>query len=218
MTAPSSDLRHAAALALALGALLLATVTCGAPDARHARGAADAGPAGGEAAAGGEASHAAAVAGWDVVYEVLQHPRCANCHPAGNAPLQGDAMRPHAQLVQRGPGGHGVFGMRCDTCHQDTNLDGPFLPPGVRNWHMPRPDMPLVFVGVGSRDLCEQLRDPARNGGKTPAQLLEHMESDPLVLWGWDPGNGRAPVSVPHDRLAAAMRAWVENDCGCPER
>ena len=25
------------------------------------------------------------------VYEVLQHPRCLNCHPSGDAPLQTDA-------------------------------------------------------------------------------------------------------------------------------
>ena len=28
-------------------------------------------------------------AGWDVVYRVLQHPRCVNCHPSGDVPFKG---------------------------------------------------------------------------------------------------------------------------------
>jgi hypothetical protein len=28
--------------------------------------------------------------------QVFFHPRCVNCHPAGDAPLQGDNMRPHS--------------------------------------------------------------------------------------------------------------------------
>jgi hypothetical protein len=152
---------------------------------------------------------------WSVIYAVLQHPRCANCHPAGDVPLQGDDSHPHAQNVQRGPDGQGAAAMRCDTCHQSSNLDGPHLPPGAPNWHLPRPDMPLVFVGKSSQELCEQLRDPMRNGGKTPEQLIEHM-NDPLVLWGWDPGPGREPVSTSHEKLMWALRVWIDGGCGCP--
>jgi cytochrome c5 len=64
------------------------------------------------------------------VYKVLMSPRCANCHPAGEAPLQGDDSHVHMQNVKRGPDGHGVTAMRCDTCHQDRNLPGANLPPG----------------------------------------------------------------------------------------
>ena len=43
---------------------------------------------------------------WSAIYGVLQHPRCMNCHPLGDAPLQGDASVPHAQDSERrtGPG------------------------------------------------------------------------------------------------------------------
>ncbi len=154
---------------------------------------------------------------WDTVYEVLLHPRCANCHPAGDVPLQGDDGHPHAQNVRRGPDGHGLFAMRCETCHQTRNLAGPHLPPGAPSWHLPGPDMPLVFVGRSKSDLCRQLRDPARNGGKTPEELFSHLAEDPLVLWGWDPGEGRAPVPVPHAEFVAAVRAWIDGGCECPE-
>jgi len=159
---------------------------------------------------------AEAKAAWPTIYAVLQHPRCANCHPAGNSPLQGDDSHPHAQNVQRGPDGQGAAAMRCDTCHQTSNLDGPHLPPGAPNWHLPKPEMPLVFVGKSSEELCKQLRDPARNGGKTPEQLFEHMDSDPLVLWGWSPGPGRQPVSTSHEELVKALKAWIAGGCGCP--
>src|SRR5262245_4652340 len=41
------------------------------------------------------------------VYKVLMHPRCLNCHPSGDAPLQGDESHPHIQNVRRGKDGKG---------------------------------------------------------------------------------------------------------------
>lgn len=189
-------LRAAAGLALASTVLLLAQCASGPERA---------------------AASSAGTPDWDVVYAVLQHPRCMNCHPAGDRPLQGDRSSPHAQNVQRGPDGHGLYAMRCDACHQTTNLAARHLPPGAPNWHLPPPEMPLVFEGVGSGDLCRQLKDPARNGGRTVEQVFEHMAKDELVLWGWNPGPGRAPVPTAHDELVRALRAWIDGGCGCPE-
>jgi hypothetical protein len=76
--------------------------------------------------------------------------------------------------------------------------------------------MPLVFEGRTSADLCRQLGDPGRNGGRSPSQLEHHMMHDALVLWGWDPGPGRSPVSTPQADFAAAVRAWVASGCDCP--
>jgi hypothetical protein len=158
----------------------------------------------------------ASVAAWGVVFGALQHPRCLSCHPAGDAPLQGDDSHPHAQNVQRGRDGQGLYALRCDACHQTQNLAGAHLPPGAPNWHLPRADMPLVFEGKSSGDLCRQLKDEKRNGGKTLEQLFAHVDHDPLVLWGWSPGEGRAPVSTSHADLVRAMRTWIDGGCGCP--
>src|SRR5258706_10489455 len=38
-------------------------------------------------------------------YKVFMHPRCMNCHPSGDAPLQGDDSHIHLQNVTRGPDG-----------------------------------------------------------------------------------------------------------------
>jgi hypothetical protein len=156
-------------------------------------------------------------AAWETVYEVLQHPRCLNCHPAGDSPLQGDERAAHAQNVRRGPEGHGMFAMRCETCHQTQNAIGPHLPPGAPNWHLPEPGMKLVFEGRSSGELCRQMKDPKQNGHKTPEQLYHHFADDALVGWGWDPGVGRAPVPIPREELVAAVRAWIDGGCGCPE-
>jgi len=166
----------------------------------------------------GKVGSGSADAAWAVVYSVLQHPRCMNCHPAGDTPLVGETSQPHPQNVQRGPFGVGLFAMRCNACHQSQNVEGAHMPPGASRWQLPTAGMPLVFQDKTSRELCLQLRNPLHNGGKTPAELLEHVTSDPLVLWGWAPGEGRAPVPVPHAEFVSAMKTWVESGCKYQEQ
>jgi cytochrome c5 len=40
--------------------------------------------------------------------KVLAHPRCVNCHPAGDRPRQGDVQRLHQPPVARGEDGFGL--------------------------------------------------------------------------------------------------------------
>jgi len=206
MSARAASLLLASALALGLAALIAA---CGSPAPKS-----ESGPTGAAAASAGQGLDA--LAAWDVIYGVLQHPRCMNCHPAGDAPLQGDASVPHAQNVQRGPDGKGLFALRCDACHAEQTVSGPHLPPGVKGWHLPPANEKLVFENRSSGALCRQLKDPAQNGHLTPEQLYAHMEKERLVLWGWNPGPGRTPVPTSYDELMRAMRAWIEGGCNCP--
>ena len=74
----------------------------------------------------------------------------------------------------------------------------------------------MVFINLPGSELCANLKDVKRNGGKDLAALLEHVDHDKLVLWGWDPGAGRAPVSVPHDQFVAAFKTWVDAGAPCP--
>src|ERR1700751_5415038 len=126
------------------------------------------------------------------VYKVLTSPRCQNCHPAGDAPLQGDDSHPHLQYVKRGKDGHGAYGMRCDTCHQTTNLPGVHLPPGNPKWSLPSLEHKMVLVGRSPAELCRQLKDPKQNGNSKLQQLYDHISADDLVGWGWNPGYGRS--------------------------
>jgi hypothetical protein len=176
--------------------------------------------AGGVAAAPASSSkQAAALAAFDTVQTVLQHPRCQNCHIPGDAPLQFDAGLVHAQNVKRGPAGMGAPGLPCSACHGTKNLPasyGAHMPPGAPNWHLPPPERKMVFIGLPKGELCANLKDTARNGGKDLPALLEHVSHDKLVLWGWNPGVGRAPVPVPHDRFVAAFKTWIAGGAPCP--
>jgi hypothetical protein len=151
------------------------------------------------------------------IYKVFTSPRCQNCHPAGDAPLQGDDSHIHLQNVKRGKDGHGVYGMRCDACHQSANLAGANMPPGNPKWSLPAPEHKMVFVGRTPAALCRQLKDPKQTGGRSLAQLLEHVSSDDLVGWGWDPGTGRALPPLSRADTVAQMKIWIDGGAACPQ-
>ena len=151
------------------------------------------------------------------VYKVFTSPRCQNCHPAADAPLQGDDRHVHMQNVKRGKDGHGVYGMRCDTCHQSANLPGANMPPGNPKWSLPAPEHKMVIVGRTPAELCRQLKDPKQTGGRSLAQLLEHVSSDDLVGWAWDPGTGRNPPPLSRADTVVQMKIWIDGGAACPQ-
>jgi hypothetical protein len=159
---------------------------------------------------------AAGKAGFVEVVKVLQSPRCVNCHPAGDRPLQGDDSHAHAQNISRKSI---AAGMPCSTCHQTHNAETIGVengPPGAPGWNLPPAETPMVFQGKTAKQICEQMKDPRQNGGKSFNQLLEHVEHEGLVLWGWAPGKGRTLPPMPHDKFVAAFKAWVDADGACP--
>jgi len=160
---------------------------------------------------------AAAQAAFNRAWTVFNSPRCRNCHPAGDAPLQGDDSHVHLQNVKRGLDGHGVYGMKCNTCHQLANTPGDNMPPGNPKWSLPPSNMKMVIVGETPGQFCRQLKNPAQNGGRTLAQIITHVSSDDLVGWAWNPGDGRNPPPLTRPEFAAAMREWVENGAACPQ-
>ena len=148
---------------------------------------------------------------------VLSSPRCANCHFEGDSPAEGDHGRIHAMVVRRGKDGRGTPAMRCTNCHQDKSLTVPHAPPGAPDWRLPPPGTPMAWKGLSAGDQCRMLKDPSRNGHKTPEQVLEHMSRDPLVLAGWDSGPGRLPPPMSHSAFVEVVRIWVEGGAACPE-
>jgi hypothetical protein len=156
-----------------------------------------------------------------VIARVLQHPRCQNCHIPGDAPLQFDQGLPHAQNVRRGPKGEGAPGLPCSTCHATKNPPpsyGQHMPPGAPNWSLPPPEEKMVFIGLTAADLCSRIKDPQQNGGRDLEEMFRHIDQDKIVLWGWRPGLGRAPVDVPHAEFSAAFRRWIDAGAPCPSR
>ena len=144
---------------------------------------------------------------------VLQHPRCLNCHPVGERPTQGNDSHPHSPPVVRGPDDKGAIGLRCTTCHQDANYE-PSRVPGHPLWHVAPKSMAWQTKSLGQ--ICEQIKDPRRNGGKTLAAIHEHTAHDSLVGWGWMPGGNREPAPGTQAQLGALIAAWIESGAACP--
>jgi len=151
----------------------------------------------------------ASVAAFNKVYEVLMSPRCMNCHPAGDIPLQGDDSHLHTMSPIRGKDGKGVTAMKCSNCHQPTNTPGLNTPPGNPKWALPPADMKMVFQGRSPRELALQIMDYKRNGHKTKAQLIEHAR-DTLVKAGWNMGEGRKPPPIPYEEFVVAWDEWIK--------
>jgi hypothetical protein len=150
------------------------------------------------------------------VARVLQSPRCQNCHPNGDRPRIGDNGKSHHAEVRRGLE---RVGMSCQTCHRTTSTSASRQvggPPAVKNWHLPPEEHPMVFEGKTVTQLCEQLKDPAQNGGKDAAALLQHVSHDDLVLYGWNPGGKRTLPPLSHEKFVAQFSTWTQAGMPCP--
>lgn len=150
--------------------------------------------------------------------KVIESPRCLNCHPAGERPTQGDDLHPHLPMVVRGPENHGAVGLACHTCHQDANF-APSGVPGHPHWAVAPLEMAWQQRSLGQ--ICRQIKDPARNGGRSLAQLHAHMAEDSLVGWAWHPGTdphgeAREPAPGTQAQFGALIGAWIATGAECP--
>jgi hypothetical protein len=150
---------------------------------------------------------------------VFDSPRCGNCHQAGSAPKVDDTRVAHpldrGRQVRRGDG-------TCSLCHDPNNPPlssaghGPKPPPGT-SWKMPPPSM--AFAGLSTGDICRSISDPAKNGGRSLADILDHMRNDHLVDWSFTPrnhdGSQRTPAGV-KSQFLMLMQQWVNAGGGCP--
>ena len=150
------------------------------------------------------------------VYSVLMSPRCMNCHPSGDIPLQGDDSHLHQMLPRRGTDGKGVYAMKCSNCHQPTNSPGLHTPPGNPKWHLPPAEMRMVFQGRSAYQLAKQIMDPKQNGHKNKTQLIAHA-SDTLVTGAWNPGEGRSLPPMSHDEFKKAWITWIQKGGYAPK-
>jgi hypothetical protein len=150
--------------------------------------------------------------------KVLQSPRCLNCHPAVRQPTQGEDMRPHLPFMTAGPKDHGVPGLPCKSCHGAANVTTLAASiqtiPGDPRWGLAPASM--AWQARSLADICIQVKDPARNGGRTLAEIHEHVAEDPLVGWAWNPGAGRAPAPGTQAEFGELIKAWIGTGAHCP--
>jgi hypothetical protein len=152
--------------------------------------------------------------------KVISSPRCMNCHPAGDQPHQGDDRHVHRPMTLRGAANNGVPGQHCMACHTDKNF---FLPVGAANYQSipghPRwslAPVEMAWEGKTLSEICRQIKDPARNGGRDLALLQQHVAKDDLVAWGWRPGPGRQPAPGSQEQFGVIVQAWIETGAECP--
>lgn len=149
------------------------------------------------------------------VYKVLMSPRCVNCHPKGDIPLQGDNSVVHSMQPQRGKYGKGVYAMKCANCHQPSNSPGLREPPGNPEWHLPPADMKMVFEGKTAHELAKQLVNLELNGHRDIKKLIAHAD-DGLVKSGWNPGNGRTVPPLTYKEFKKAWITWLQTGAYAP--
>lgn len=175
-----------------------------------------------------EGSHVAAASGglehWEKVYEVFSHPRCTNCHvPEDSRPrwagpsfdLNEGEWRYHGMNVSGGETRDGRDSIPCSACHATINSVLPHGPPGAPRWSLAPVEM--SFFEKSSFELCAQIKDPARNGGRTLDEVASHIAHDPLIRWGWFPGPGREPAPYSLEDTIATFKNWMEAGAHCPQ-
>ena len=165
------------------------------------------------------------LAAWSRIYEVVSHPRCANCHtgasdrPMWSGPSYGRS-RPHGMNIRAGESRIGAETLPCRTCHVTTletpDNSVPHAAPQVSDaWRLA--PVEADWFGRSSAFICAQLRDPERNGGRTVAELMDHLEHDVILHWAWSPGGGRQPAPYNLKTHVDDLKEWGDAGQPCPQ-
>lgn len=159
------------------------------------------------------------LAAWGKIYEVFSHPRCANCHvpednrPRWSGPSYGKTSF-HGMNVNADDSRIGVESIMCGTCHAHHNSKAPHGPPGAEVWMLA--PLTMDWWQKSSAYVCQQIKDPKRNGGRTLSEVAHHIRHDKLVQWGWAPGLGREPAPYSAEELGVFFDQWDKAGAPCP--
>jgi len=164
---------------------------------------------------------------WRRIEAVVTHPRCANCHVGpDNIPMWTvvgeNKTRPHGMNIRAGESRTGAGTLVCSACHMTSMAPNevPHAPPHVG---LPWQLAPVEFVWFGKTgaEICVQMRDPKRNGGRDAAGLVEHLwhdaERNGFIPWGWNPGGGRSTPPGTFERHAKDVTMWGAAGQPCPD-
>lgn len=154
------------------------------------------------------------LAAWARIFEVTSHPRCSNCHvgednlPMWSGPSYG-RTRPHGMNINAGESRIGAEYVTCGACHaiRDGLNDTPHAAPQVAmTWQLA--PVEAAWFGKSSAEICNQLRDPERNGGRDHLEIASHLDHDLILHWAWAPGGGREPAPYSLQEHVNDVLAW----------
>jgi len=74
----------------------------------------------------------------------------------------------------------------------------------------------MSWQGKTLGEICRQIKDRARNGGRSLADIRTHMATDRLVGWAWRPGEGRKPAPGTQAEFGTLIEAWISTGAHCP--
>jgi len=166
------------------------------------------------------------LANWQTFYEVASHPRCSNCHvgasnrPMWSGPSYGKT-RPHGMNINADESRIGLEAVPCATCHvtllessDDANAM-PHTPPRVAApWALA--PVEAEWFGKSSAYICNQLKDPERNGNRTIQEVASHLDHDKILHWAWNPGGNRQPAPHSLQKVMGALMKWSAAGTPCP--
>ncbi len=168
------------------------------------------------------ATDAEGLEAWSRIYEVTSHPRCSNCHtglsdrPMWSGANYGDKPRPHGMNVRAGESRIGAETLPCSTCHGKQNGAELHSPPGNASGWMLAP-VEAHWFGQSTSTICNQLRDPERNGGRTLNEVAQHLGHDLILRWAWAPGPGRESAPYSLQEHIDDLLIWGVAGAPCPE-
>lgn len=169
------------------------------------------------------ATRAEGLAAFGRIYEVTSHPRCSNCHvgadhvPMWSGPAYGET-RPHGMNINAGESRIGAETLPCSACHayNEQAYDIPHAAPQVAmTWRLP--PVEAAWFDRSAVEICNQLRDPGRNGGRDMMELAAHLDHDLILHWAWNPGGGREPAPYSLQEHVDDILTWGVAGMPCPE-
>lgn len=80
----------------------------------------------------------------------------------------------------------------------------------------------MAWEGLSRNEIARSMLDPEKNGGRSPAEIEQHLTQDALVLWAFEPGvdhegNPREAPPVSKDDFIEAVKAWFAAGMPIPE-
>ncbi len=110
----------------------------------------------------------------------------------------------------------------CWTCHVTSTLPNPPAPAPLHagiDWQL----APVAFIwfGKSGSEICAQLKDSKRNGGRDAAGLVAHLKHDAslsgFIPRAWSPGTGRTTPPGTFEDHVRDMALWGAAGQPCPD-
>ena len=174
----------------------------------------------------GSVSRAEGLEAWKRIEAVVTHPRCANCHVDAKAipiwtPAGESRNRVHGMNIHGGQSRNGAETIPCSTCHMTSTLPNDPAPAPLRagiDWQLAPVD--FIWFDKSGAEICAQLKDPKRNGGRDAVALLEHLRHDAsfsgFIPRAWAPGEGRTKPPGSFEDHVKDMALWGAAGQPCP--